>query len=371
MGLLRPAMNQTAFLKAGILGFEGSGKTRTAVELALGITRLTNGKKVAFYDTETGSDFHIQRFKDHGIQLDVAKTRAFKDLLMTVREAEQNGYSALIIDSISHVWKELCSAYKARLNRKNGLYMQDWGNLKAEWQQFTDLYLNSKLHILMLGRAGYEYDMDENDETGKKEIVKVGTKMKVEGEMGYEPSLLIEMLRVRKSDEGDKDSKGFINRAVILKDRTDTMNGKTIDFPTFKDFMPVVKFLNLGGDHLGVDTSRSSEDMFDKPDWSASERQRRTEIALEEIKEALILKDLDGTSVDAKKGRTEVLMKVFGTSSWTAISSLRLDDLLDGVTRLKIELGLKKPDPDPTAEDCSFDSNNAPTRVDPKEDKSA
>ena len=65
MALLKKAQNQTAFLKAGIMGFQGSGKTYTAVDLAIGLTKLSKGTKVAFYDTETGSDFHIKKFEEH------------------------------------------------------------------------------------------------------------------------------------------------------------------------------------------------------------------------------------------------------------------------------------------------------------------
>ena len=65
--------------------------------------------------------------------------------------------------------------------------------LKAMWREFTDRYVNSKLHVIMRGRAGYIWD-DVEDEEGVKELKKVGTKMKAEVETGYEPSLLIEMV---------------------------------------------------------------------------------------------------------------------------------------------------------------------------------
>src|SRR3990167_7399922 len=139
--------------------------------------------------------------------------------------------------------------------------------------------------------------------------------MKVEGEMGYEPSLLLEMESIRKSEiEGDKDIKGFVNRCYVLKDRTDRMNGKQIDFPKFKDFKPVMDFLNIGGEHLGVDTTRNSEDMFENPDYSYAHRQKQKEIALEELQATLIKLGLDGTSAEAKKNRVALLESIFGTS---------------------------------------------------------
>lgn len=335
LSLLRAAVNQTAFLKAGLMGFAGSGKTYTAAKMAIGLSRQIGDRKpVAMFDTETGSDFLIPAFKEAGIELLVAKTRSFSDLLAFMKEAEGVA-SVAIIDSISHVWKELLDAYTKKLNRRQGLLFQDWGPIKSEWQGFTDAYLNSQLHVLMCGRAGYEYDF-EVDEGGKKQLVKTGTKMKAETEMGYEPSLLIEMERVRHEDG----SKGWTHQATILKDRTDLMNGAVIDNPTFESFAPVINFLNLGAHHVGVDTTRSSEALFESPD-SRSDRKRRVEITLELITDTLVEGGIAGTSKADKEAQIKHLRDCFGTSSWTAIKSMHLEELEAGHQKLLVALGLK------------------------------
>ncbi|MDL1870643.1 hypothetical protein FBR05_00380 [Deltaproteobacteria bacterium PRO3] len=328
LSLLKPAVNTTAFLKAGIHGFAGSGKTFTATELAIGLSKeIGDGKPVAFFDTETGSDYVISRFTAAGIQLLVHKGRAFKDLITFMQEAQQV-CSVAIIDSISHVWTELREAYERKKNRQNGLLFQDWGPIKAEWRHFTDLYLNARLHAIICGRAGYEYDF-EKDESGKKDLVKTGTKMKAEGEFGYEPSLSLEMERI------PAEGKGFINRCTVLKDRTNTMNGKWIDYPKYKDFRTVVNFLNIKGDHLGLDTSTTSEDLFESTDHSWARRQKQTEITLDLIKSEFVEADLDGTGIPAKKARIALLEEVFGTKSWEEVTTLRLEDLQAGLDQLK------------------------------------
>jgi hypothetical protein len=342
MALLKLAVNQTAYLKTGILGFEGSGKTRTAVEIAIGMTKLVKGKKVAFFDTEKGSDFHIERFKAEGIELFSVKSKAFIDLVDTIREAEKAGFSFLIIDSISHVWRELTESYLKR-KKRDRLSMADWGVLKQEWAQFTDAYVNSKLHIAMLGRAGYEYAFSEDDD-GKMQIHKSGTKMKVEGETGYEPDLLLEMSRVRKSDEtGNLEDKGFINRCTVLKDRTDTMNGSVIDFPSFKSFEPIMKFLNIGGEHVGTDEARNSQAMFGNPDRSWAEAQKQKEIEIERLSDVLTLAGLKGTSGEVVAKRTKLLVDVFGGSGQTFIANLKLEALIEGIDKIKnqFNIGLK------------------------------
>ncbi|WP_054628638.1 AAA family ATPase [Cronobacter sakazakii] len=129
MALFQRATNTQAFLKAGIMGFAGDGKTYTASELAIGLVLLMRqrglemgDKPVMFLDTETGSDWVKPRFDAENIELYTAKTRAFVHLLAAVNEAEQSG-SVLIIDSISHFWTCLCDEYATRrmaLNSRTG-----------------------------------------------------------------------------------------------------------------------------------------------------------------------------------------------------------------------------------------------------------
>lgn len=327
--LLKPATNQTAYLKAGILGFQGSGKTYTASRLAAGLAKLSGKEKpkVAFFDTEKGSDFLVKYFEQQGIQFDVAKSRTFVDLVQFMREVEKEGYDVAIIDSVSHVWRELTDSYAKRKRRTNGLLFQDWANIKGEWQAFTDSFINSKLHTIVLGRAGYEYDFSE-DESGKKELIKTGTKMKAEGEFGYESDILLEMERMANGRK-------TVNRCYVLKDRTDTMNGKIIDFPKFDSFKTVIASLNIGGEHQGIDTTRNSQDMFDSPDYSYTERKKQQAIALEELQGVLLELDLNGTSTKAQKGRMELLKEVYGTYSKTEIEDMTAQSIRAGIEAIR------------------------------------
>jgi hypothetical protein len=106
-----------------------------------------------------------------------------------MKEAE-GSCSVLIIDSITHVWKEFCQAY-LRAKKRTYLKFDDWSYLKGDdgWQKFTDQFINSSIHVIFAGRAGFEYDTDE--ETGKKTLECTGIKLKAEGETGYEPDLFV------------------------------------------------------------------------------------------------------------------------------------------------------------------------------------
>lgn len=329
MAILKKATNTQAFLKAGFLGFPGSGKTFTASHFAMQIaSRLGTKKPVAFFDTESGSDFLIPKFDAAGIELLTVKSQAFKDLLDAGKEAEQS-CSVLIVDSVTHVWRELCDTYRKRRNIQK-LQFQHWADIKGQWQEWTKFYLNSKLHIMVLGRSGFEYDFDV-DEDGKKELIKTGTKMKVESEFGFEPSLLIEMERVRKDSEVGS---GWIHRAHVLKDRTDTINGKAFDFTsdnkgkeaTFKAFEPVLNALNIGGEHIGFIESDSSELISENRGTEYAQKVKRAEVALDEIKHSLSVL-YPGTSDASKQAKATICEELLGVRVWSAVETKPLIEL--------------------------------------------
>lgn len=373
MTLFKPAEVTSAFLKMGILGFQGAGKTKTAGKTAIGLVKYLTAKgvdyaskPVAFFDTETGSDWLIPDFKQAGIPFAVAKKRSFADLITAVKEAEARA-SVLIIDSITHPWRELCESYM-RKKQRSFLQMDDWGYLKGVhgWAQFTDLYVNSKLHIIMCGRAGYEFS-DYKDDNGKRQIEKVGTKMKTEGETGFEPSLLVLMEQVE-----DMRTNKVTHRATVQKDRSTRLDGAEIDNPDFKDFLPHIELLNLGGSHVGVDSVGDSQHILstEKRDWQPVQR----EIAIGEIQELLVL-HVPGQAGADKKRKLELVRKHFG-KSWVEIEKVMpLPDLRAGYDGLHRELegepshytaALVATAPAPAlAEIDSLPAHSAPPPVDP------
>jgi hypothetical protein len=328
MALLQRLGMGQGFLKAGFLGFPASGKTWTAMLLAVGLKRyLKIPGPIAMYDTEGGSEFVAPTVKkETGVDLMGVKSRAFDDLLGLTREAEGEGVSVLIVDSITHVWRELCLAYMKRLNDqlvaknrrpKNRMDIQDIMAVKEIWADWPDLYLNSKLHIIICGRAGFEWDMETNEETGKKQLVKTGVKMKVESEFGFEPSLLVEMERVQDM-EAEKAS--LIHQATILKDRFNVIDAKTCANPGFDFFLPHIKLL-VPGAHSPIDTSVKSDVHVDEdgnPEW---QRERRERVILCEEIQGLLVKYYPGQSAKDKAAKTELVEKAFGTRSWTKVET--------------------------------------------------
>lgn len=336
MSLFTPAEHKAAFLKMGLMGFAGSGKTWTSCLVAIGLYKAAikkgmsyAGKPVFFIDTEGGSDYIAKDFEDAEVPLMVLRTRAFSDLKAAMVEAEASA-SVLIIDSISHFWAEFQEAYKEKKGRKRGLEFSDWGAVKQEWRKsFTEPYLNSNLHILMCGRASYEYD-NYTDDAGKKQIEKSGVKMNAEKEMGFEPSLLVYM-----EHSTDPDTKKVSRKAIVMKDRFRVLDGKEIENPTFKSFVPHIERLNWGSEQGGVDVTRSSKDMIEPDQFDRRKVDR--EIVLEEIN-ALFTKHF-GATQDDKRKKLELMEAAFGTVASVALEKrISLEELITGYDRCHLQL---------------------------------
>src|SRR5215468_11042232 len=93
----RRATKYDAKLRFAVCGPAGCGKTYTALQLA---THL--GGPIAVIDTERGSaSKYADLFPFDVRELDSFHPQRYID---AIREAEEGGYSVLIIDSLSHAW---------------------------------------------------------------------------------------------------------------------------------------------------------------------------------------------------------------------------------------------------------------------------
>lgn len=342
MKLLKPAKNKMAFAKVGIYGTAGSGKSRTATEIAIGLHKAIGSKKpIVVFDTEPAFSWLLPIFEREGIELLIAdESRALKDLMTFMDEAEKVA-DIVIIDSITHIWRDAQDSYLKRINdqrqsqRKNKIFALEfhhWKPIKAAWAAFTDRFLSSKMHVIVCGRAGniYEYQ-DKDDGSGKKELITTGSRMATEKELGYEPSLLVEMV-------ADRSDGKTINVAVIQKDRADQINGAELPMPTFNSFKPHFDALNLGGEHFESMEQRDSTDIYsdiDEQGWDKEKQQRQ--IWAEEILE-LMKKHAPSQSTEDKQKRSDWMHQYFDTRSWTKVESMHSSVLREKFQLMRTEL---------------------------------
>jgi hypothetical protein len=337
MSLLKEAVsNEQGSAKMAWFGPQGSGKTMSATQVAIGLSHhFHNSAPIAFFDTEKGSDFARPIADAEGVKLLRVKSRAFADLLETLKEAESQGACAFIVDSMTHVWTELMDAF-CRRKKIQRIEFQHWRELKAVWREWVDSMLNTRMHILIAGRAGKEYEYQEN-ESGKKELITTGTKFKAEGEFGYEPDVLVELWNER--EEGSKRGSHLVHKGIVLKDRAWGLNGKEFvwkdraaykkgDYQlVYKCFEAYFKFLSIGGDHHAIDTDRTSDDMFgDNGDSSVYVRQRMRQACLEDWDATMELM-FPGSTAAMKRNRAIVGEAITGVRSRTRLEQFDVAQL--------------------------------------------
>ncbi len=339
-----PVANTKPYFKAGIQGLAGTGKTYTAAEIAIGLhKRLGSKKPVVMFDTEKASKFLKTKFAEAGIELMVRDSRSLADLKTTMGKLKDGYSDILIIDSISHVWEDTVESFKKKYNRTN-LQFQDWGVLKPLWkQEFSDPLVRLPFSIIMCGRAGYEYENEVNETTGKREIYKSGIKMKVEGETAYEPDVLILMERFEEIMGKDKK---IYRQATIIKDRSTLIDGKVFVNPTYKDFAPVIENMLDNPAAIYQDEGTDSTGLF-KTEEDKYQYINDKKICLEEI-EGWLVKAWPSTGASDKQKKIDVLEQVFNTRSWLAVENKGLTELKAGLEKIKVtvtdELAKQFPD---------------------------
>ena len=227
MAGFRKAKPEQAALKMGLYGPPGSGKTFTTLLCAEGLANITK-KRIAFVDTERGTDFYCQAVPERKIHpaafdFDALYTRSITELQQALFTVQPDKYCAIVIDSITHFWEAARLAYSGKETKIGTIPFHAWAKIKKPYKEIMSFLLSSPIHVFILGRQGNEFEEDE--ETG--ETRKVGVKMKAEGETPYEPHILIRM-----ESEKAKDGNAVIT-AFAEKDRTGILAGRTIFNPSF------------------------------------------------------------------------------------------------------------------------------------------
>jgi hypothetical protein len=227
MAGFRKAKAEQAALKIGFYGLAGSGKTFTTLLCAEGLAKLS-GKRIAYVDTERGTDFYCQPVPERKIHpeafdFDALYTRSITELQQALYTVQADKYCAIVIDSITHIWEAARAAYSGKETKIGTIPFHAWAKIKKPYKEIMSFLLSSPIHVFIVGRQGNEFEEDE--ETG--ETKKVGVKMKAEGETPYEPHILIRM-EAEKAKTGNA-----VITAFAEKDRTGILAGRTIYNPSY------------------------------------------------------------------------------------------------------------------------------------------
>ncbi len=226
MSQFHKAERKKGKLRLAIAGPAGSGKTYSALLIALGL-----GGRIAMIDTERGSG----ELYDHLGEYDACTIHPPfepKKYVETIRAAEDLGYETIIIDSLSHAW-----VGQGGLLDVHGHIADKTGNSWSAWRQVTpkhnelvDAMLQSKCHIIATMRSKMEYAQVE--ENGKKQVKKLGMSPIQRDGMEYEFTVFI-----------DLDQQ---HTATTTKDRTTLFDGQYF-VPTIETGRTLLAWLENNG----------------------------------------------------------------------------------------------------------------------------
>lgn len=233
----RTAERKKAKLRLGLVGPSGSGKTYSSLLIAKGI-----GGCIALIDTENGSGDLYAGMKDIP-QYDISTMSApytVEKYLDAIKEAEQAGYSVIIIDSLSHAW----AGEGGLLDKQGKIADSGRGNSYTAWRQVTPLHnqliekmLTSPCHIIATMRTKVDYVV-EADSKGKQVPKKIGLAPIQREGMDYEFTVVFDI--------------DLNHNAQVSKDRTASFDGQIFK-PGEETGSTLKAWLDTGSDDIGAE----------------------------------------------------------------------------------------------------------------------
>lgn len=208
------ATRNNLYLRCALFGPSGCGKTMTALRIAKGIAEKM-GSRFAVIDTEARS---ASKYADR-ISFDVENLtdKSIDAYLAAMDECIKAGYKVLVIDSLSHAWRELTEEVdRISQNSTNKNTFTAWGKVAPKQKQLIDAILNFPGHLIATMRSKTEWVISEN-RNGKLAPEKMGLAPEQGKGIEYEFDLLIEMNQH--------------HQASVTKDRTGKFQDSVIDKP--------------------------------------------------------------------------------------------------------------------------------------------
>jgi AAA domain len=177
-----------------------AGKTHSALAIATAI--VGPGGKVGVVSSEFGSSALLSKKFPHDIidlTVDeygnkVAKPFTPERYEEAIKLFIENGYGAVVIDSLSHAW-EAEGGVLERVNSTKNSFSDGWGDVGTPlYKHLVNTILSAPVHTFVTLRAKDGYVMEANDK-GRQVPRNVGLKPVIRSSFGYEMQLTIRMDR--------------------------------------------------------------------------------------------------------------------------------------------------------------------------------
>lgn len=229
----KQAQRDNLYLRCALFGPSGSGKTMTALRMARGIAEEAGCGRFAVIDTEARS---ASKYADRiTFDVDDLSDKTIDSYIMAMSECEAAGYKVLVIDSLSHAWRELTDEVdriaQASPSRNS---FSAWGKVSPKQKKLVDAILNFPGHVIATMRSKTEWVISEN-KSGRLSPEKLGLAPEQGKGIEYEFDLLIEMSQ---------------NHAgTVTKDRTGKFQDTVIEKPDEKFGAELYRWLSDAPSH--------------------------------------------------------------------------------------------------------------------------
>jgi hypothetical protein len=215
--------------RVAIFGPSGSGKSYTALRIAKGLAQRA-GTRIAAIDTENRS---LSKYADRfDFDVDDLGDKTIDTYIESIKQCIKDGYKVLVIDSLTHCWKELLEEIDRIASKSFG------GNSWAAWSKGTPK--QNKLiktivefpgHLIVTMRSKTEWSLGKNED-GKNTVARNGMSPEQGKGIEYEFDILMDI------------NQGHI--AEIQKDRTGKFQDKMIEKPGEEFGEALYDWLNSG-----------------------------------------------------------------------------------------------------------------------------
>jgi len=225
----RKAERTKLWARVAIYGPSGSGKSFTAMRIATGLAAKA-GSRIAAIDTENRS---LSKYADRfDFDVDDLGNRTIDTYLASINQCIKDGYKVLVIDSLSHAWKELLEEVD-RIAAKSfsGNSWAAWAKGTPKQNKLIKAIVDFPGHLIVTMRSKTEWALDK-DNNGKNTITRSGLSPEQGKGIEYEFDVLMDI------------NQGHI--AEIQKDRTGKYQDQIIEKPGEEFGEALFDWLNSG-----------------------------------------------------------------------------------------------------------------------------
>jgi hypothetical protein len=231
-----PAVRRQTKARVALCGPSGSGKTFTA----LGWAHIFAPGSVAVIDTEKESADGYEGL--NGWRWGSFKPTSYEPetLIEALAAAADAGFGCVIIDSLSHFWMGTGGLLEqvdnsTKRSRSSNSFSSGWKEVRPVERRMIDAITGYPGHVIVTMRTKTEWVVQEN-ERGKKEPKKIGTKPEQREGIEYEFSVVADM--------------DVENVLTVTKTRIPPLKRAVIAEPGPEVAQKILDWLNDGGEAL-------------------------------------------------------------------------------------------------------------------------